>query len=288
MRLDNPVRTEYLAEKSPPDPNLSSQLAVLQVNAQAGTEQYRVYNVSEQLEIAGIKHRVLNLSDLYAKPNDARKLFNEFSMIIFHRIAYDSLLASLCEEARTEGAILVYETDDLTFYPNLDPRWVDGLRYLSSDEIPFYYEGVERYEKMMWLCDAGLFSTGFLARLATRQGMRSWVLRNALGKPYLDAAERAYKQGKRQKRRSGVCLGYCSGTKTHDRDFAQFASTLLRLMEKNSRLELAILGHLALPAEFSRFKARIHRHAPVPWRDVPETLASFDINLSPLEARNPF
>ena len=141
---------------------------------------------------------------------------------------------------------------------------------------------------MMLLCDAGLFSTGFLAQLATRKGMRSWVLRNALGKPYLDAAERAYKQGKKQERRSGVCLGYCSGTKTHDRDFARFAPTMLRLMEKNSRLELAILGHLALPAEFSRFKARIHRHAPVPWQDVPKTLASFDINLSPLEARNPF
>jgi len=266
----------------------SNGFMVLQINAIAPSEQYRVHNVSEQLELARIPHKVLNLPELYADPDKAARLFDEASVIIFHRVAYDSLLEKLCARARSRGATLVCETDDLTFFPGLDPRWVDGLRYLSPADVTLYYEGVDRYHRMMTLCDAGLFSTNFLARLAERMGLRSWTLRNALGKDFLDAADRAYKRRKAQNVTAKVRLGYCSGTRTHDRDFALFAPVVLRLMESDPRLELVILGHLQLQAEFSPFGARIQHHDLVPWKKVPEILATFNINLAPLELDNPF
>ena len=265
----------------------SDDFMVLQVNAKAPSEQYRVHNVSEQLELAGFPHKVLNLPELYANSEKAERLFDEASVILFHRVAYDSLLDKLCARARSRGATLVCETDDLTFFPGLDPRWVDGLRYLSPADVTLYYEGLDRYHRMLTVCDAGLFSTGFLAQIAESMGRQSWILRNALGGEFLDAAESAYRR-KPSAATAKLRLGYCSGTKTHDRDFALFAPVLLQLMESDRRLELAILGHLKLPPEFSQLGGRVRHYEPVPWEEVPEILATFSINLAPLELDNPF
>lgn len=268
---------------------ISKSLMVLQVNAMAPSEQYRVHNVFEQLELSAIPHKLLSLSELEDNPDRTEAVFFEASFIIFHRTAYTSLLGKLCADARRRGVTLVYETDDLIFFPHIDPCWVDGLRHLPPHEVFHYYEGVERYKRMMQLCDVGLFSTTFLAALAQKMGLRrSWVLRNALGRPFLEAADRAYQQRQLQKGSGKVRLGYSSGTKTHDRDFAEFASVLLRVMERNANIELAILGHLELPEHFRLLGSRIRHYTHVPWVQVPEILATFDINLAPLELVNPF
>jgi glycosyltransferase involved in cell wall biosynthesis len=267
---------------------------VLQVNAQAASEQYRVHNVAEQLDLAGVPHKALTIQQLHDSPEKGNRLFDESTLIIFHRVAYDSLLDRLCTRARKRGTTLVYETDDLIFFPNIDPCWIDGLRYLDHTEVSRYYEGVERYKRMLELCDAGLFSTGFLASIARKMGVRrTWVLRNALGNVFMDASERVCDERKHHHGNARVRLGYCSGTKTHNRDFTVFAPTLLRLMEDDPRLDLEILGHLELPAQFQHFGARVRQHKPVSWEHylrvyVPQFLSAFDINLAPLEFRNPF
>jgi glycosyltransferase involved in cell wall biosynthesis len=59
-------------------------------------------------------------------------------------------------------------------------------------------------------------------------------------------------------------------------------------MEHDPRVELAILGHLELPADFSRCGSRVQIYEPVSWEKVPEVLCTFDINMAPLELANPF
>ena len=83
---------------------------------------------------------------------------------------------------------------------------------------------------------------------------------------------------------SQIWLGYFSGSKTHDADFSVIADVVLQLMEKYSNLYLKIGGCLELPSTFDKYRDRVSSFPFKDWKELPEEIASVDINLMPLEA----
>ena len=255
---------------------------VLVINGSTGDmERYRCHHLREQLQLFGIGCEVRSFTD-----PQVMALLPDYKLIILHRVAYDQWMEHLIATAhKVSHATVVFDIDDLVFRPELD-EWIHVLRILPLDEQALFREGMQRYQRMVELCDGVLAATEPIAEAARRMGKPAWIHRNALSLEMLALSEQAYHQ--RVPVADKVVLGYASGTRTHNRDFAEAEPALERILRKYPQTELWIIGHLDLDHRWNGWAERVKRIPFMPWRQLPGTLARLDINLAPLEVNNPF
>ena len=79
-----------------------------------------------------------------------------------------------------------------------------------------------------------------------------------------------------------IRLGYFSGTRSHDRDFAIVAPAIQTLLEEDPRLRLVLAGHIDAGAAFKRFGARVEPHAFRDFINLQLLIGSVELNLVPL------
>ncbi|MCA8921180.1 MAG: methyltransferase domain-containing protein [Planctomycetes bacterium] len=201
-------------------------------------------------------------------------------LIVCQRTPIDPGLRALIAAARRRWVPVLFETDDLVCDPLGDAAQIPSLRgMVSAADVTAQHEA-------LGLAVAALCSTEFLAERLRALGKPAYVLRNAASPAMLEAAARA-RAGVEPPAR--VVLGYASGSPTHDGDFASIAPALARVLTRfptapdGRPLELHLVGPVALPAALEGFAPRIVRRAFVPWSELPAVLASFSINLAPLE-----
>lgn len=238
---------------------------------------YRCFHHQEQLKLAGIESEVAWIGD--------ESIQLDQDIIFLHRVEYDDFTADIVERARSLGKILVYETDDLVFEPDLARH--QGYKFaLEEHPIRRVLERASRYLKAFELCDCCVTATNFIAQMAKRRGKEAYVVRNAFSLEELEIAEQVYRQPVGAGGR--IVLGYMSGTPSHDWDFAEIKDALIEVMSKHKHVYLQITGKLNLSPAFQRFEHRVRRIPPVPWREIYGITGSLDINLAPLEIREPF
>jgi glycosyltransferase involved in cell wall biosynthesis len=85
-----------------------------------------------------------------------------------------------------------------------------------------------------------------------------------------------------------IRIGYFSGSRTHQRDFAVCEAVLLDIMAQNSNVRFRLVGHLDLAPHWQRFADRIERIGLLTPEALLRSIAEVDINLAPLETGNPF
>jgi glycosyltransferase involved in cell wall biosynthesis/2-polyprenyl-3-methyl-5-hydroxy-6-metoxy-1,4-benzoquinol methylase len=248
------------------------------------TSEYRVLHKQEQLATQG-------LHSLARQQGPEHKITLQealtYDVLYLYRVAYDPSIEELIDQARARRIPVVFDTDDLVFEPEMATS-VDALATMPSDQAALYYEGVWRYRRTLLACDAVVTSTGPLAELARALGKPTFIHRNALSGEFIRLAEPLSVQRKTRAAASRIILGYVSGTATHNKDFAEASAALAQVLERHPQVELHILGPLVVLPELARFGERV-RHLPlVDWTQVPKTLATFDINLAPLERHNIF
>jgi glycosyltransferase involved in cell wall biosynthesis len=245
---------------------------------------YRCYHKQEQLALLGIPATVKNyFSDAYSPAEAA-----DYDLLILHRVPYDDQVGALIARAQELGQPVVYDTDDLVFEPGLT-QWVRALAALPVEDLELYHQGVRRYRATLERCDAVLVTGEYLARLVQALGKPAFVDRNALDGETIALAETISAiENRKSKIENRLTLAYFSGTNTHDYDFAQAADAVADVMERYPQVDLLIVGPLHLDERLQRFGKRV-RHLPlVPWQQLPALIAQADVNLAPLEPRNPY
>ena len=208
--------------------------------------------------------------------------------VVLFRVAWSDAVARAVEAVRRGGGLVVFDIDDLVFDPEVaNARNVDGLRFLGDEEVARYHEGVLRYRRTLEEADFALASTPFLEARMTGVAEHAGTLLNGLSRSMLvesAAAEQSRQPSVRPR------VGYASGTRTHQRDFAVAAPAVARVLEQVPDAVLTIVGELDL-SEFpalARFGDRVERRALVPHERLPFELARFAVNLAPLEVGNPY
>jgi hypothetical protein len=117
-------------------------------------------------------------------------------------------------------------------------------------------------------------------------GLPVRVHRNAFSLEMLACSQDAVQ--KRSRPANRVVIGYASGTRTHDRDFALIRPVLFDLMKRHPQVELWLIGDIEPGSAWGGLQERVKMLPRVPWRELPRTLASLDINLAPLLPESPF
>ncbi len=244
-----------------------------------GTRRCRVYQPMEQLALSGVPSTFRPAGDpaIYGDVLD-------HDVFVFHRVPYTPFVGDIIDLVHQAGKIAIYETDDLVFRPDMIEH-DSYYRHLPLAQRRKHEAHVRDQRQTLARCDYTLTTTEFLADLL---GQEKPVLinRNALGVDWLTwsaAAEREV-----LKRDDQVVLGYISGSKSHDYDFAEVADALAAVMVRHPEVVLRVVGHLEVTPKLAHFRDRIREVALIPWEQVPWELAAMDVNLAPLEQDNPY
>ena len=233
---------------------------------------YRVTNKAEQLRHAGYNVKIVNLSrfDLLSA--------RDASSIIIYRCTWSDTLEKLVDLAHSEDKKVYYDIDDLVF----STTYTDQLQYTQSlpkKKKKAYDLGVDAYKKMLQQCDVGIASTQQLKEELLEYLPTVYLNRNKVSSELLDISNQ---EKSRKEHSDKVRIGFFSGSITHNDNFDLIKGALVSILDKNSQVELHIVGHLDIPAEMEKFKDQIVSHDYVDWDQLPHLISQVDINLAPL------
>lgn len=274
------IRLAFLRARSRPDDPPGLEEVLFLSGSFGAMERYRCVHAREQLALRGIRttlrREVDDRTELAVAACDA---------VVLHRTPFSPKAARVVAAAERLRVPTLFDIDDLVFDPGVMER-IDSIRWMDSAAAALFRESIERYRKTLALCDAALVPTEPLAEAVRALGKPAFVHRNAPSLELLQLSDAAARS--RRPDPSRLVLGYASGSRTHNRDFLEASPALLRLFAEEPSAELHVIGYLDLGPEWKPFLPRVRKLEYVPWRRLPSVLATFDVNLAPLEHGNPF
>lgn len=253
---------------------------------------YRVRRYADACSAIGANVTVLRLDEVALHVADAGR----FDLVVIWRAVWTDELAAFIAEAQANDARIVFDVDDLMIDPALGViEIIDGIRSQNVSEaaVQAHYAQVQRTMLAADYCSA---STTELAQHMRRFGKTSFTLPNGFDDETFQVSRMAVRQRLAAQPDGLLRLGYASGSRTHQRDFAEVASILpsvlrahpecrLVLFQANADVKLVDLHEFP---DLEPFAAQIEWRDLVPLQRLPQEIARFDVNLAPLQLGNPF
>ncbi|MBB2188287.1 glycosyltransferase [Gluconacetobacter liquefaciens] len=218
-------------------------------------------------------------------------------LIVLWRVEYSGHVDTLIGMARARGTLLAFDADDLVFEPALARGdLIDGIRVSPAPvaRIERMYDDMQRTLRR---CDFGIATTDTLADRMRPFTPLTVTIPNIHDQPTLERSRQAARRRAATPPDGLVRIGYATGSRTHQRDFARALPGLLAVMARRPDVRLVLFREpgggrpLLLTEEFPPLHARA---AQIEWRDMvgldalPDELARLDISIAPLETGNPF
>lgn len=254
---------------------------------------YRVTRMARAAERGGAQTECLTLAEAAAR----RDVILAADIVVIWRAAWNGEVIAVVEAARQGGAQLVFDVDDLMVDPDLATiETIDGIRSqgIPEDAVRDHYGRVRDTMAHAQFCIA---TTDELARYMRRHAKPTFVVPNGFDGETLRVSRRALR-ARRQSADDGLLrIGYAVGSRTHQRDFAQAAGAVARILRERPECRLVLFAsHIDFSPllDVDEFPALAGLEGQIEWRQIvplarlPEELARFDVNLVPLEVGNPF
>lgn len=202
-------------------------------------------------------------------------------VFIFFRCPYTEVVGKFIKAAHALHKTVLFDIDDLV----VDTRYTDAIPYvqaLAPEEKRVYDDGVRRMGKTLRMCDAAITTTQRLAAELEHYVPEVFINRNTASEQMYALSAAAWKRNSRTDREFRI--GYFSGSITHNADFERILPAIRKVMQAYEDVRLYIVGELDLPKELEAFAGRIVALPFMDWKELPEKIASMDVNLAPLEA----
>lgn len=241
---------------------------------------YRAYGVAEELGLHGFRAAV-TVSD---NPCLSR-LADRFKIFVFHKVSCDKKIRKFIEIIKKQGKEIIFDTDDLDF----DPQHLSSMEYLSQispAERVEYAKGIGAEILNDPYVKVATTTVAYLAEKLRQKDKRVFVVSNKISESELGIAEKVAAQKKKDD--GCVRIGYYSGTPSHNKDFATITAVLAEILEKYENVKLVLAGPLDMEDKLSKFGGRIEILPRVSREKYYANLYRSDINIVPLEMKNPF
>lgn len=209
-------------------------------------------------------------------------------LIIWRSAFYEPVKAAVTA-ARANGAVIIFDIDDLIFEPDMATvSVIDGMRFHNLDAAYF-----ELVRETAAASDFYTAPTHTLALYLRRFGKPVYKLANGFDDEAFLTARLAARRRKVEPQDGLFRIGYAGGTKTHQKDFGLAAQAVARILNEYPQTRLVLFvrdGERLLDiSEFPELKEeQIEWRDFVPHERFPAEIARFDVSLAPLEAGNPF
>ena len=272
-------------------PNTDTRVAYLYERPDTSTFRYRVYNMVEALRTApelGITASWFALSE----KDHIIRLLPKIDVLVIARVRYNQAVGDIVAKARMMDVRVLFECDDLVF----DVRQTHLLSVtldqntLTEDHWQAWFATLGRMQATAALCDGGITTNAFLAeKMAPFVNGPVHVIPNFLNRDQ-EALSRKLLAAKQARGFVGdgqITIGYFSGTPTHNLDFTIVVPALLRLLHRDPKVNLRIVGFMRSFDVFSEFSDRVGKIDLQDWMNLQVKIAEVDVNIAPLQ-QNPF
>ena len=266
----------------------------------------RVLFASGEHETPGHRYRIENLvesarrlgwqADWAPSEHVNGRMIEGRDVVFLWRAGWSDHIEGVYRTARELGARTVFDVDDLMFRTDLARREViDGIRSqrFAEASVRALFDRIACSLGQADLC------TGPTLELVAEMralGHAAMVLPNGFAPSTVAASRRAVRIQNHHED-DLVRIGYASGSRTHQKDFAEAVPALARVLAERPQIRLVLFRDplsgegVVLAGEFDAltpFASRIEWRDLVPVDRLPDELARFDINLAPLEPHNLF
>lgn len=234
---------------------------------------YRVSHQREQLELMGFTTTEVHYCSV--KETDA-KIADVF---VIYRCPITPEVEAFIQEAHRLNKRVFFDVDDLvidTIYTNKLPV----VQEMSPEEAALFNDGIVRNGQTLKLCDAAIATTERLAAELKKYVPQTYINRNVASQEMVELSQKISLNDKTENQ---IIIGYFSGSMTHNADFAEILPVLAAVMGRHQNVFLKVVGDLEIPNELAKVCDRIIKADRVDWHDLPQLIASADINLAPLE-----
>lgn len=234
---------------------------------------YRVEHFREQLIVNAISSDCINIDEI--------SLYDliHYNSIVIYRCSSTSQVRNISNYAKKLNISVFYDIDDYVF----DYDDIRYLHFLQDNEYKDFKNYCGNIRKCMGFCDAFLTSTDTLATVIKRHfpDKSVQVNRNVASMEMEVLSEEALL--KKATNQEKIYIGYFSGSHTHNMDFLMIVPALFTVMAKHQNVFLKLGGCIEVPPQLLDFKNRITIFPFTNWKQLPNEIASVDINLAPLE-----
>ena len=252
------------------------------------TFRYRVFNMVEALNAApesNISASWFSLADI-SRLDD---VVDRADALVICRARYSPLIDRLIHRARVRKAPVLFDVDDLIFDPDYASLIVDALGLDSSlERIWDWFFGLSgRIGATLRLCDGAITTNAYLAAKISAFNAQSAprIVPNFLNR-IQQATSQAIWEAKLKsgfKRDGKIHIGYFSGTHTHNRDFHIAYPALARIMDRDPRVILRIVGFLDSTEPLARYPERVEVLPLQDFLNLQRFIAQTEINMVPLQ-----
>ncbi|GEM_PF-611002 len=262
------------------DPDLDGLRVLYIAERDDASLRYRCVHGAEQLREASVVANItrLNADDLYEQ-------LPKYSLVILFRLPWSDRVEQVVKRARASGATIGFEIDDLIFHPAAESL-MPFLKRSSRTELREYRRQFGALQKTLEASDFCVASTPVIARYARDQGKPAVVHPNLLSPNYLQLSRMI--QPLRPVLQRTPLIGYMSGSKTHDGDFASVAKAIEQVLTQHPEVSLLLVGPLQVPVQLNAFHDRIIRFPYQDHRVYPWLMARCRLLIAPLETTNDF
>jgi glycosyltransferase involved in cell wall biosynthesis len=254
----------------------------------AHTFRYRVFNMVEALGA----HRESGISASWFTNEDREhgcEFVDRADVLVICRTRYDSYVGRVIARARARGIPIFYDVDDLIF----DIRYAHVIgntinRSLeTSEEWDWWIGYIGRLGATLQLCDGAITTNALLgSRIAD---FAPWITPRILPNFYnrrQEVISRAIYQRKCSttfQRDGNIHVGYFSGTNTHGKDFRIVSGALSRLLVKNPRLIVRIVGSTELSEQISLHRGRVETYPVQDFVNLQRLQGEIEVCIAPVQ-----
>ena len=244
------------------------------------SSRYRIDNIQDELIDLGFDCCTLTEDELWRVEQGVYSA----GVAHFIRAPFTGAFAKAAMVARSAGARVGFDIDDLAFDPDIMP-FIDGLRERSPDEIEQYRAGMLDYRQFVMFADFVTTTTEFLADRLRGVAKQVRVVSNSIARGLFQL-----EYGHAPRDDQHVRIGYYAGTRTHQADFAAAADALVRILRAYPNVRVRLVGEIDL-GDFPRLAAlseRIEQSGLLGYDAMLRDMARCDVTIAPLEPDNPY
>lgn len=240
------------------------------------TFRYRVFNICEALYSSS----KFGASFLYLDEiNEAYSCLDKTSIIVFSRVQCNEEVSSLIASAKAKGIKVVFDMDDIIFDRTKIMPMLENFN-IGFDDVNAWLSSSDKYTKTAKMADCVMSTNEFLSSYMEEFfKLPSYVIPNTICNDLYNESIKARKCKKNKK----FIIGYFSGSRTHNGDFAVVAKPIFDFLSTHKDAHLLIVGELDLPKYFNHLIKQIDFVKFVSPHELVKLTAKVHLNIIPLE-----
>lgn len=256
--------------------------------ANNSTFRYRAYNMAQALNDEN--NRDVSASYFFW---DDLHLIDEIAdladVLVICRSRYCNRINQLITKFRLRGKRILFDIDDLVYDSSYAHLILSTLgQDAGNPEIwDYWFSYLGRMGETLRWCDGAITTNKYLAaRIAKFSGLPVSVVPNFINKEQLALSETIF----RIKEASGfasddkICLGYFSGSPSHNLDYEIITTALEEVLNNDERVELMVVGYIEAGSALSKFGSRIKYQPFQDYVNLQRLIGSVEFNLMPLQS----